>query len=290
MRWLRFCVLPALAGALFALPGGGAPAPVPPTAPITSSIGMKLVRIKPGKFTMGSPAEEVGHQAREGPQREVTITKPFYLGVYEVTQAEYRKVRGTNPSYFSPTGGGKVLVAGQDTTRFPVETVSWAEAVEFCKKLSDLPAERRARRVYRLPTEAEWEYACRAGTSTPFAFGKSASSKQANFNGFSPYGGGAPGPSLNRPCAVGSYKPNAWGLFDMHGNVYEWCADWHGEDYYRTGPTRDPRGPEKGEYRILRGGSWANTASICRSAERQLGSVGGRANFIGFRVACVTGR
>src|SRR5204863_6448340 len=135
----------------------------------------------------------------------------FHLGVYPVTQAQYEKVMGNNPSQFRP---GK---DGLDTADFPVENISWQNAKDFCAKLSALPAEKSAGRVYRLPTEAEWEYACRAGTTTPFAFGKALSSDQANFNGTLPYGGAAKGPHLNRPAKVGSYKPNAFGLYDMHG-------------------------------------------------------------------------
>src|SRR6266851_1892108 len=145
-------------------------------------IVMKLARIPAGKFLMGSPENEPGRQANEGPQHEVTITKPFHIGVYEVTQAEYEKVTGKNPSKFNKDNGG-----GPD---HPVEMVSWDDAVAFCKKLSELSDEKKAGRVYRLPSEAEWEYACRAGTawSAPFHYGYSLSSHQANFDGENPYG------------------------------------------------------------------------------------------------------
>src|SRR5262245_5903547 len=178
----------AVAGACAALTRGPAtafaPAPSPEKArEIKNSIGMKLVRIPAGKFKMGSPADEVSRTPYEL-QHEVEISKPFYLGVYEVTQAEFQKVMGTNPSSFASSGSNAAKVRGMDTTRFPVDSVTWTEAKTFCEKLSALPAEKGARRVYRLPTEAEWEYACRAGAKeyAPFHFGKSLSSKQANFS------------------------------------------------------------------------------------------------------------
>ncbi len=185
---------------------------------ITNSIGMKLVLIPAGKFMMGSPKDEKDRFDDEE-QHEVEITKPFYMGVYDVTQAEYEKVMGKNPSYFSAAGDGKDRVKDMDTTRFPVEMISWADAVEFCRKLSEMPEEKQAGRVYRLPTEVEWEYACRGGTVTAFHYGAALSSTQANFRGNFPYGGAAKGPYLERTTKVGSYQPNAYGLYDMHGNV-----------------------------------------------------------------------
>lgn len=203
--------------------------------PIANSIGMKLVCIPPGKFSMGSDEEEqkdvlkqIGEKLEmpdclkaEGPQHEVRITKGFYLGVYEVTQGEYEEVMGSNPSWFSATGEGKDNVKDLKTNRFPVEQVSYEEAVQFCENLSARPGEREKKRLYRLPTEAEWEYACRGGASlkTPFHFGKSLSSHQANFDGNYPYGGAEKSTYLGRTCAVGSYKPNGFGLYDIHGNV-----------------------------------------------------------------------
>src|SRR5207249_372936 len=136
------------------------------------------------------------------------ITRPFYAGVHEVTQQEYERVMGTNSSFFSPAGPGKDRVAGLNTARFPAEQVRWHDAVAFCRRLSDLPAEKQAGRVYRLPTEAEWEYACRVRTTTSFHFGDSLSSLQANFNGNHPAGTAARGPFLSRTTAVGSYPPN----------------------------------------------------------------------------------
>jgi formylglycine-generating enzyme required for sulfatase activity len=261
-------------------PGRSAPAPLLKKQ-FTNSIGMKLVRIPPGKFTMGSPKGEEGRQAGEL-QHEVEITRAFFLGAYEVTQGQFKKIMGTNPSWFSSAGGGRAAVGGLDTSDFPVEMMTWNEAVEFCKKLSALPAEKGARRVYRLPSEAEWEHACRAGAReyAPFAFGKSLSPKQANFAES----------RLGRTCKVGSYKPNAWGLYDMHGNVFEWCADWYDLHYYRSSPKKDPPGPATGIYRRLRGGGWNYPVSYARSAWHGCNTADFRYNQFGFRVACDVGR
>jgi uncharacterized protein (TIGR02996 family) len=256
---------------------------------LTNSLGMTLALIPPGKFWMGSPDDEDGHSAHEGPQHEVEITRPFYLGVFPVTQEQYQKVMGTNPSWFSAEGGGKDKVTGLDTGNFPVERVSWEDAVAFCKDLSEMPEEKRKKRLYRLPTEAEWEYACRGGasSSSPFHFGASLSSTQANFDGNYPYGGAALGPYLRRTCAVGSHKPNAFGLHDLHGNVWEWCADWYGENYYNQSPRQGPQGPQNGGRCVLRGGSWYNYAEGCRAATRYWYEPSDRVNDLGFRVVLV---
>jgi formylglycine-generating enzyme required for sulfatase activity len=174
----------------------------------------------------------------EGPQHEVEITRGFYLGKYEVTQGEYAPFMAKNPSWFKPDGQGKAAVQGLDTRRFPVEQVSWKEATDFCRALTK--SERNAGRLpeneeYRLPTEAEWEYACRGRTDKfyeAFHYGNSLSSKQANFNGEYPYGGAAKDVYLKRTEKVGSYEPNGFGLYDMHGNVWEWCEDYYGEKTY----------------------------------------------------------
>jgi formylglycine-generating enzyme required for sulfatase activity len=151
--------------------------------------------------------------------------------------------------------------------------------VEFCRKLSDLPREKRARRVYRLPTEAEWEYSCRGGASSsrPFHFGNSLSSKQANFHDT----------ALGRTCKVGQYAKNDYGLFDMHGNVWEWCSDWYGEDYYGKSPPRDPQGPSEGSLRVIRGGSWTSPCKACRSGNHDRSEPANRNLNLGFRVALV---
>jgi formylglycine-generating enzyme required for sulfatase activity len=301
---LPFC---GLALAVRPEPGQSAPAPLLKKPSFTNSLGMALKLLPAGEFLMGSPKaeqdevvasanEEHGQRAArlvrgsvtpEGPQHKVKISQPFYLGVYAVTQAQYTKVMDKNPSYFSAKGEGKGKVKGLDTSRFPVESVSWQDAQKFCAKLSALPGEKAARRAYRLPTEAQWEYACRAGTSTPFHCGKSLSSRQANFLGHFPYGGADNGPYLGRPCKVGSYKPNAWGLFDMHGNVRQWCADWYKKDYYQDSPKADPKGPEKGDRRVLRGGSWATFGWFCRAASRDSAEPAERSSTVGFRVVCV---
>jgi formylglycine-generating enzyme required for sulfatase activity len=278
----------ALIGLVLALPLGGAPAPRGSSKELINSIGMKLVLIPKGTFQMGAAADEAGALGNDRPRHEVEISRPFYLGAYEVTQKQYKKVLGTNPSSHSAGGAGRGKVRGIDTGDFPVEQTTWNDAVAFCKKLSALPAEKGAGRAYRLPSEAEWEYACRAGTKTPFAFGKSLSSRQANINGNPPYGGAEKGPYLDRTCKVGSYKPNAWGLFDMHGNVWEWCADWYGNDYYKKGPRRDPTGPALGGSRVLRGGCWYWHGLQARSAYRSYTAPDYRNRCVGFRVACTT--
>lgn len=251
---------------------------------ITNSLGMKLACIPPGQFTMGSPENEPEREleAKEGPQHKVMIRKPFLMGVYEVTQGEYEKLMGDNPS------------AHKKSLENPVESVLWKEADEFCKKLSELAAERQAGRQYRLPTEAEWEYACRAGTTTIFSHENSLSSKQANFDGQKPYPGAQPGPAVGMPVKVGSYKANAWGLHDMHGNVWEWCLD--SPRTYDLKPVDDPKGATgPGAKPLLRGGSYEDIAANCRSAARypfieRMGD--GRASrdlparTVGFRVVC----
>jgi formylglycine-generating enzyme required for sulfatase activity len=257
---------------------------------ITNSIGMRLVPIPAGKFFMGSPVKEAGRNIYdESPLHIVEITQPFFMGVYEVTQEEYEKVMGKNPSWFSSHGNGKEKVQGIDTSRFPVEQVSWEDAVEFCRKLSSLPPEKENGRVYTLPTEAQWEYACRAGSPKyqVFHFGDSLSSNQANFDGKKPYGGAAAGPSLGRPTTVGSYTDNAFGLYDMHGNVWEWCQDWYDKMYYKKGQKRDPKGPSKGSLRTFKGGSWNFAGWFCRSANRSYTAPSSHPNDIGFRVVTI---
>ncbi len=252
------------------------------TVDLGGGVTMDFVLIPPGKFLMGSPKGEKEREVDEGPQHEVTISRTFYLGKYEVTQEQYQQIVGKNPSAFSAGGACKQAVAGLDTRRFPVENVSWEDATEFCRKLS---ARDRERRRFRLPTEAEWEYACRAGTRTPFHFGNSLNGEEANCDGTNPYGTDKKGTFLRRPCRVGSYRPNAFGLHDMHGNVWEWCADWHDKDHYGKSDKKDPQGPEKGTARVLRGGSWGDYARFCRAALRSRGAPGVRSVINGFRVA-----
>lgn len=238
-----------------------------PPKEITNSIGIKLVLIPKGTFMMGSPEREVGRFKDES-QHAVTISKDYYLGVYEVTQSQYEEVMGKNPSYFQ---GAKV---GNKNADYPVENVSWDEAVEFCKKLSDLPEEKQAGRVYRLPTEAEWEYACRAGSDTTYYFNNDF--RVLKINGWYREN------SSIRTHDVGQLNPNAWGLYDIHGNVGEWCSDWYGE--YPAGAANDPTGPSEGSFRVYRGGSWLLGAHLCRSASRGWSAPSFRGD-AGFRIA-----
>jgi formylglycine-generating enzyme required for sulfatase activity len=253
--------------------------PRPPKArpEITDAVGIKLRRLPAGAFIMGSPTFETERQPCEGPQHSVEVTRPFYLGVYPVTQRQYEEVTGANPARFHPGNGG--------SPEHPVERVSWEEAVAFCRLLTERTEVARWGGVYRLPTEAEWEYACRAGSATLFHGGDVLSSREANFNGYYPCGRSARGPYLERTSAVGSYPPNAWGLYDLHGNVWEWCADWFAEDYYRQAPEKDPRGPAAGAKRVLRGGAWYYYGWFCRSAFRYRRRPEERLDSAGFRVA-----
>ena len=236
---------------------------------ITNSIGMKLVLIPKGAFVMGSPESEEGRYDDET-QHEVTISKDYYLGVTEVTQGQYEKVMGTNPSYFQ-----KSRVHGSDSSRYPVDNVSWEDAIEFCKTLSDLPEEKKAGRVYRLPTEAEWEYACRAGSKSAYSFGESSKSL-GDYAWFYENSNGQTHP-------VGEKKANAWGLYDMQGNVWEWCSDWYGQ--YPKGAVSDPVGPREGSFRVIRGGSYFSEAANCRSANHNRHDPSDRFHYYGFRVA-----
>jgi formylglycine-generating enzyme required for sulfatase activity len=254
---------------------------------------VKLTRIPAGEFLMGSADSDPGARDDEKPQHRVRITRPFYMGVYEVTQAEFEGLMETNPSSFTRTGLLKDAPADLDCSRLPVDNVTWYAAVEFCLRLSNLPAEKQAGRVYRLPTEAEWEYACRAGTTTVFHFGNTLSATQANMNGNYPFGDVNKGPFLSRTTTVGSYAPNAFGLYDMHGNLHEWCADKFDRDYYRDSPVEDPQGSPKGTSRVIRGGDWYSDARDCRSAFRYADVPEGTFYALGFRVLCeltTTGR
>jgi formylglycine-generating enzyme required for sulfatase activity len=231
----------------------------------TNSIGMQLTLIPGGEFLMGSPDSERDAGA-EKPQHRVQITRPFYLGTYEVTQAEYERVMGTNPSSLKTPG-----------SRAPVEQVLWEDAQALCQKLSSLAEERAAGRVYRLPTEAEWEYACRAGSASRFCFGDD----ETAFGDFAWFKDNSAG--TTHP--VGQKKPNGWGLYDMHGNVCEWCQDWYDPDYYKVASPGDPPGPSSGSYRVYRGGSCVIWPQICRSAYRFGGVPSYRSRNLGFRVA-----
>jgi formylglycine-generating enzyme len=258
-------------------------AAAPQDAAIANSIGMRLIVVPAGDFQMGSSDDDPDANHDERPRHHVRITRAFYLGVFEVTQAEYEAVMGRNPCWFSAKGPGRQTVEGQDTGRWPVDMASWTDAVEFCRKLSQTPAERAAGRVYRLPTEAEWEYACRAGTTTKFNLGDTLQPGEARAQ----LEGPPPAAKhLGHPLPVGSFRHNAFGLYDMHGNVWEWCADEYAHDYYRQSPADDPRGPATGTGHVVRGGDWHFEASSCRSANRDFTRTTRRNLGTGFRVAC----
>lgn len=235
---------------------------------MTNSIGMKLVLLPAGTFVMGSPEDEEGAGDDEN-QHEVTISKEYYLGVHEVTQGQFEKLMGGNPSYFQAA-----VLRKNDASGHPVERVTWDDAVEFCQRLSELPEEKKAGRIYRLPTEAEWEYESRAGSRTAYSFGQNAQ-LLGDYAWYSRN-------SDRKTHPVGEKKPNAWGLYDMQGNAWEWCSDWYGE--YPEKPVTDPSGPTDGTHRTYRGGSWDDGVPVFRSADRHAfaPSFGG---VNGFRVA-----
>ena len=234
---------------------------------VTNTIGMKLKLIPPGAFTMGSPSSEANRDEDEGPQHKVTLTKGFYMGVTEVTQGQWEAVMGTDVRQQRDKANKEWPLRGA-SPQHPMYYVSWEEAQEFCKKLSAKEGHQ-----YRLPTEAEWEYACRAGTSTAYYWGGSWDNQfgwcKENSGETTHEGGGK--------------KPNAWGLFDMSGNVWEWCMDSYEEHLYSSSARTDPIGPSGGDKRVLRGGSWYFTPEYCRSANRTH-NPDRRSNGFGFRV------
>ncbi len=228
-----------------------------------ADLKIELIWIKPGAFTLGSPPDEPGRNRAEGPQTIVTLTKGFWLGKTPVTQAQYEAFTGKNPSAFKTAG-----------SEAPVETVSWLDAMKFCEDLN--VRERTAGRLpegyeYSLPTEAQWEYACRAGTKELSFFGNVAETSWFDAN------------SGGKTHPVAQLKPNPWGLFDMTGNVLQWCYDWYGD--YPGGSVMDPTGPDSGYYRMARGGSWRMSSSVCRSAARAGGSPARLDYTLGFRLA-----
>jgi formylglycine-generating enzyme required for sulfatase activity len=240
--------------------------------------GVPLCWCPPGTFRMGSPPDEPERRPDEA-QVEVTLTKGFWMGKYEATQGQWKRVVGKLPGELTAE-----LPEGDD---FPVGNVNYAEAEAFCQKLTELGrqvGDLPAGWEFRLPTEAQWEYACRAGTTTATAFGDGLSSNQANFKG-KPYNGAEQGPSLGKAAKVGSYPANAWGLHDMHGNVYEWCRDW----YHQQLPGGDDPdlSSRRGTSRVRRGGGWTDDGWACRSAFRLRFEPERRYDHIGFRVAVV---
>jgi formylglycine-generating enzyme required for sulfatase activity len=234
----------------------------------TNSIGMKFVLIPAGTFMMGSPQDEAGRKDDET-LHKVTISEPFYLQSTEVTQGQWKRVMGNNPSKFTECGDD-----------CPVEDVSWVDAQKFIEKLNKM----EGKNTYRLPTEAEWEYACRAGSSVAFYTGTCISTKQANYKGEYPHADCPEGIMRMTTTKVGTLPANSWGLYDMLGNVWEWTNDWYGD--YPTGHVTDPKGPSSGKYRVIRGGSWQSKATYMRSAYRaKITPDSEHAHNIGFRVA-----
>jgi len=225
-------------------------------------VKLELVWIPPGEFIMGSPESESGRDSDESPQHSVRIAKGFWVGKYEVTQVQWQQVMGSNPSCFKGNNN-------------PVERVSWNDCQEFLQKMSRITG-----KSFRLPTEAEWEYTCRAGTTSDLNSGKELTNIDScpNLDQVAWYVTN----SGYKPHPVGKKNPNAWGLYDMHGNVWEWCQDWKGS--YASGTQTDPQGPSSGSDRILRGGTWIFYAKNCRSAYRGGLAPGFCTNFIGFRI------
>jgi formylglycine-generating enzyme len=227
-------------------------------------LNLDMLWCKPGTFMMGSPKDEKDRDENET-QHKVTLTKGFYLGKHEVTQAQWEKVMGSKPSHFK----GATL---------PVEKVSWDEVINFCEKLTQMEKASGLLLkgyIYTLPTEAQWEYACRAGTTTAYFFGDEITPKQANYNG-----------NVFKTTAVGTYPANAWGFHDLHGNVWEWCLDWYGK--YPDGSAIDPVGLSDGSERVPRGGSGRSNGRGMRSANRDRITPGYRSLDLGFRLSLQT--
>lgn len=262
-----------------------------PASPFENSVGMTLIPVRVGEYVMGSPETEKSRRDDEA-QVPVKITKPFLIGEAEVTQGQWKAVMGTSfkellETKAGPLGRGANLVLEPSATGKdqPMCFVNWADAMGFCEKLTEkeagtLPEGYR----YSLPSEAQWEYACRAGTTTVFSYGDTLTSEQANFYGPKPYGVKEEGVYREKTTPVKSFEPNAWGIYDMHGNLYEWCLDWYGET---LSGGDDPAGVGEGEGRVIRGGTWNRTATSCRSAYRYSAGPESRSYNIGFRVVLV---
>ncbi len=252
-----------------------------PPGRVMNSLGLEFIRIPPGVFRMGSRTQEPGALNDQYPQHLVRLTRPYWLGRFAITQEDFRTVLHDNPSRFT-----------SHSPSLPVENVDYDSALEFCRRLSDLPAERKAGRAYRLPTEAEWEHACRAGTTTAYYWGDSPSPDLFNYR--APNNSGeAVRRSPGRPMPIGSYPPNGFGLHEMHGNIWEWTSDWYSMSWYGRSPQVDPVGPaEDGERegtRAIRGGCWHAVEICCRSAHRFGEDLDTRDDYTGFRVVMVPG-
>ncbi len=229
---------------------------------------------------MGSPQTELGSLVDERPRHSVEISRPYYMAVYPVTQSEYVQVtHKKNPSWCSKEGGGKAAVQGLNTSRFPVEQVSWNEAMEYCQALNRLDSKRPAQWQYGLPTEAEWEYACRAGSTASYFFGD----EPKTLGKYAWYKGNA----KTYTNEVGTREPEPLGsCTSMHGNVFQWCADWYDKDYYATSDNKDPQCNKVGITRVLRGGSWRDDPGRCRAGFRNGDAPGSHADDTGLRVCC----
>jgi formylglycine-generating enzyme required for sulfatase activity len=233
---------------------------------VVKGITQRFRWIEPGTFWMGSPATEPERFDNEV-RHQVTLTKGYWLADTACTQALWKTVMGNNPAHF------------KDSENNPVEQVSWDDTQEFIQTLNSMVSGLNA----RLPTEAQWEYACRAGTNTPFSFGDNITPEQVNYDGRNPYAGGKKGLYRQKTVPVKSLPANPWGLYEMHGNVWEWCQDWHGG--YPTEPVTNPEGSSDGSSRVLRGGSWIHGGGRVRSADRDGDTPAYRYRYIGFRFA-----
>ena len=245
---------------------------------VENGVGMSFVLIPAGSFKMG----EAGFRSNESPVHEVVLTTALYMGTGLVTQQTYRAVTGQSPAYFTAERGG--------SPNHPVERVTWDDAVRFCERLSGRPEERAAGRRYRLPTEAEWEYAARGGATTPFPFGEAFTAAHGTFDARFPFPEGTvAGEAVVGPTPVGKFPTNSFGLLDVCGNVWEWCSDWYDQGYYAVSPVRDPAGPPEGTRKVVRGGSWKNQGHSCRPAYRNALPPYQKNSATGFRVVLVVG-
>jgi formylglycine-generating enzyme required for sulfatase activity len=251
------------------------PPNLPPLSTMVNSIGMEFVLIPAGEYLMGLPDNGNGHDIpEEAPPHSVRLTRRFLIGRHEVTREQYAHVMGRSAAPSSMEEAADE--PGRE--RFPATQVTWQDADTFCQLLSNLPAERAVGHRYRLPTEAEWEYACRAGRESPFDWSAS--------RGAGDVSGNAAGILPPLPlCEVGSFPPNGFGLYDMRGNAWEWCADWFDRSYYRRSPRNDPRGPQRGFIKVVRGGDWTFVGEGCKISYAMM-PPWKSSPFVGFRVVC----